>query len=147
MPVDDSGTISIWAFSKSWGSGVSCPVTAVPLAIFRWSQESSGFQESVASSHSLTAGVPHDLIAGMPQTSTVTVKSANGIQARAIRATLSARSGVVCQRPAAREVELRSRVRPAQNARFASGRQRRMTITPAAMLATDATMSTSSKPT
>ena len=34
-----------------------------------------------ASSQSLTAGVPHGLIAGMPQTRTVTVKSANGIQA------------------------------------------------------------------
>ena len=46
VPVDDSGTMSSWAFSRSSGSGVSCPVTAAPLAILRCSQGSAGFQES-----------------------------------------------------------------------------------------------------
>ena len=83
MPVDDSGTISTWAFSRSSGWGVSCPVTAGPLATFSCSQDSLGFQESWESSQSLTAGVPQDFIAGIPQTSTATVSRANGIQARA----------------------------------------------------------------
>ncbi len=45
MPVDESGTTSTWAFSRSPGRGFSCPVTASPLATFRCSQGTSGFQE------------------------------------------------------------------------------------------------------
>ena len=127
---------------------MSCPVTAVPLAIFRWSQDSSGFQESRSSSHSLTAGVPHGLIAGMPQTSTVTVKRANGIQARAICARRSDGPDRFVRLRELAGVDQRSaRRRLARTARSAAECQSRMTITPAAMLDTDETMSTSSKPT
>ena len=85
MPVDDSGTTSTWAFSRSPGKSSSCPVIAAPLATFKCSQGTSGFQERRASSQSLAAGVPHDLMAGTPYASTVSVNNANGIQARATR--------------------------------------------------------------
>ena len=63
------------AFSTSCSCGVACPVTASPFATLRCRLGMPGFHDVLASSHSLTAGVPSHLIGGRPQIITVIISN------------------------------------------------------------------------
>ena len=92
VPVEETGTISSTAFSRSFfGSGVLCPVTASPLATFKCSRASSCFHDVCASIQSFAAGVP--------QNSTARVKSVNGVQARTTRPRSAPRPASPARRP------------------------------------------------
>ena len=146
MPVDESGTMSSWAFSRSSrlrrvvpGHGLALGDLLVKPGRARASTRAG------ASSQSLTAGVPQGLIAGNapdqhgqrsggerhpgPRDPRGMVKSPVDV-ARLAR-------GIGLPGPRGRR----------SNRQISRGRQKRSTSTPATMLATDETMSTSSKPT
>ena len=131
VPVEETGTISSTAFSRSFfGSGVLCPVTASPLATFKCSRASSCFHDVCASIQSFAAGVP--------QNSTARVKSVNGVQARTTRPRLSSEASVAC---AAAPSDTSASY---GNRHSSLGFQNRSSTTPATRLETADMMSTSS---
>ena len=84
MPVDESGTTSTWAFSRSFGSVVLMPGNRRPLGNLQVQPgDLPASRRAVRPASLWPPAFPSGLMAGTPQASTVSVNKANGIQARA----------------------------------------------------------------